>query len=92
MGKDGKVKTKAGIHFKQVVLAEEVVNLSKQLHTQLNQAKENLAATKEQVAVWDTRVKQITGSLATCNTLLQKRQKPTSLILESDNTDKEGKQ
>lgn len=76
---------------KEVVLVEEIEKLKEQSMQQLSQAKDNFATAKQQLALWDTRIKQVTGSLATCNTLLEKRQKTKSLILQDDHN-KKGKE
>lgn len=83
-----KIAEKIDQACREVVLGEEVVNLKKQLGQQLGEAKQNLAVAQRQVIVWEARVQQVTGSLATCNTLMGKKQKPKSLILESGNTHK----
>lgn len=64
----------------KVVLEEEVTKLKQQTEKQLTQA-------RQQLTIWDTRVKQLTGSLAGYNSILEKSQKAKSLILESNNTE-----
>lgn len=64
---------------RKVVLQEEILKLKQQCEQQLTQA-------KQQLIFWDTRVKQLTGSLANCDAILAKSQKVKTLELESDNT------
>ena len=71
--------------MKEVILREDVARLKNQLTEQMKEAKGNLDFAKRQVLIWQTRVEQITGSMAACNTLLEKSRKAKRLELESDN-------
>lgn len=58
------VKEKIAEICKQVILQEEVVKLKQQTEQQLNYA-------RGQLIIWDTKVKQLTGSLGTLNVILE---------------------
>jgi len=73
---------------KEVVLNEEIINLKKQLTDQLNQAKENFAMADRQMTLWRTRIEQISGSIATCNTLEEKKQIAKNLVFGNDHNKK----
>lgn len=80
------IKDKIAEACKQVVLQDEVVKMRDGLQKQLAQARQQFANAKQQVAVWEAKINQIAGGVATCNQIMQKSQKTKRLELESDNS------
>lgn len=72
----------------QIVLQSEVIQLKTQLEKQLIQAKDQLAIINQQHIFWTARIEQIKGSVATCNTIMQKVKTTKTLVLQNNHQEK----
>lgn len=88
---DSEIKDKIAEVCKEVVLQEEVAKLKQQIQQKLTQAGQQLIQARQQIKLWENKIYELSGSLATCNAILEKSQKAKTLELESDNTNKEKK-
>lgn len=61
----------------KIVLEQEIIKMR-------NEALQEIEQAKAQLVFWDTKIKQLAGSLASYSLMLQKSEKPKSLVLQDN--------